>query len=87
MFDHKRRNSELQTLQRDIKNYGKLSWAQKTFSILYSDSLVVTPENMPKFYSYIEKLCHDNDIYIHDLARIRAIKTALKKHNNILITK
>ncbi len=64
MFDRKRRNTELQELQRDIKNYGKLSWAQKIFSFLYFDSLVVSAETMPKLYSYIEKLCQENNIHV-----------------------
>lgn len=63
LFD-KDANMSVQLIRRDIQNYTHLTWFQRFVrgAFLACDAVVVTPETMPKLYTYVEGICKQQSI-------------------------
>jgi Zn-dependent protease with chaperone function len=58
-------HSGLSALQRDIVNFKQLSFSDRILKSIFSvDAVVVTRENMPQLYSYIEAVCQKGGISV-----------------------
>ncbi len=57
-------NGSLKDIQRDIHNYGELSYGERWHRTLFLaiGGLVITSETMPKLYGYVDTMCKEQKI-------------------------
>lgn len=61
---HKDAHQKLKQMQRDIEVYKELSTSQRMirFFCFFFESVIVTKNNMPQLFEYIDDICKKNDI-------------------------